>query len=45
MSLSSCIASIDQGTSSTRVLIISSQGVIISSYQVEHTQYYPIAGI
>jgi glycerol kinase len=40
----SCIASIDQGTSSTRVLIISSNGAIFSSHQMEHTQHYPSAG-
>jgi len=40
----SCIAAIDQGTSSTRVLIINSSGQILSSYQMEHTQYYPVSG-
>mmetsp|Transcript_9901 Transcript_9901/g.10694 ORF Transcript_9901/g.10694 Transcript_9901/m.10694 type:complete len:663 (+) Transcript_9901:82-2070(+) len=39
-----CIASIDQGTSSTRVLIISCSGQIFSSHQLEHTQHYPTAG-
>lgn len=42
--LLSCVAAIDQGTSSTRVLIITSQGQILSSHQVEHTQYYPAPG-
>lgn len=40
----SCIAAIDQGTSSTRVLIIKSSGQILNSYQIEHTQYYPVSG-
>jgi glycerol kinase len=39
-----CIASIDQGTSSTRVLIISCNGTVFSSHQLEHTQHYPTAG-
>lgn len=39
-----CIASIDQGTSSTRVLLVSSSGKILSSHQVEHSQHYPQAG-
>lgn len=39
-----CVASIDQGTSSTRVLIICSNGRILSSHQVEHTQHYPTSG-
>ena len=39
-----CIASIDQGTSSTRVLIISLSGQIFSSHQMEHTQHYPTPG-
>jgi glycerol kinase len=39
-----CIASIDQGTSSTRVLIINSQGQVLGSHQVEHTQFFPVAG-
>lgn len=40
----SCVAAIDQGTSSTRVLIISSNGKVLGSHQVEHTQFYPQAG-
>lgn len=39
-----CIASIDQGTSSTRVLLVNSAGKIVSSHQVEHAQHYPQAG-
>ncbi len=39
-----CIASIDQGTSSTRVLLVSSSGKILSSHQVEHVQHYPSPG-
>jgi glycerol kinase len=42
--MTSCIASIDQGTSSTRVLLVSVTGSVISSYQLEHTQHYPTAG-
>lgn len=39
-----CIAAIDQGTSSSRVLIISKQGEILGSAQLEHHQYYPSPG-
>lgn len=39
-----CIAAIDQGTSSSRVLLISSNGRVVSSHQVEHKQYYPTIG-
>ncbi|KAJ1426919.1 glycerol kinase, partial [Ochromonadaceae sp. CCMP2298] len=39
-----CIASIDQGTSSSRVLIINADGVVLGSHQVEHSQFYPVAG-
>lgn len=41
----SCIASIDQGTSSTRVLIVNYEGEIVGQHQTEHTQYYPSAGL
>jgi glycerol kinase len=40
----SCVAAIDQGTSSTRVLIIGSDGSVLGSHQVEHEQFYPEAG-
>merc|ERR1719487_430970 len=40
----SCVAAIDQGTSSSRVVIISADGNIVGSHQVEHKQYYPDAG-
>jgi glycerol kinase len=39
-----CIAAIDQGTSSSRVLLISSSGRVLSSHQLEHTQHYPTSG-
>ena len=40
-----CIASIDQGTSSSRVLIVSANdGEILGSHQVEHTQHFPQPG-
>lgn len=39
-----CIAAIDQGTSSSRVLIFSATGKILGSHQMEHTQHYPLAG-
>lgn len=41
----SCVAAIDQGTSSTRVLIISSSGSVLGTHQVEHKQFYPVAGL
>ena len=40
----SVIASIDQGTSSTRVLIISKKGEVLGSHQMEHKQHYPKSG-
>lgn len=39
-----CIAAIDQGTSSSRVLLVASSGRVISSHQLEHTQHYPTPG-
>jgi glycerol kinase len=39
-----CIASIDQGTSSSRVMIFSAAGKVLGSCQIEHNQHYPIAG-
>ena len=38
------IASIDQGTSSTRCMIFNHSGEIISSHQLEHKQIYPQPG-
>lgn len=37
------IASIDQGTSSSRFMVFDKGGNVVSSYQQEHTQYYPRA--
>lgn len=39
------VCSIDQGTSSTRVMIFDHQGKIVSSHQMELTQIYPQAGL
>lgn len=39
-----CIAAIDQGTSSSRVLLVASSGRIVSSHQLEHSQHYPTPG-
>jgi glycerol kinase len=44
MSTTNCIASIDQGTSSTRVLIINSLGEVLGSHQIEISQHYPHPG-
>ena len=38
------IASIDQGTTSTRCVIIDKQGATVASSQVEHTQFHPQQG-
>lgn len=38
------IASIDQGTSSSRVVLLTRQGLIASSAQMEHKQYTPQVG-
>ncbi|MCJ7694122.1 MAG: glycerol kinase GlpK [Anaerolineaceae bacterium] len=38
------IASIDQGTTSTRCILFNHQGVIVSSHQLEHEQIYPQPG-
>ncbi|NOX23921.1 MAG: glycerol kinase GlpK [Actinobacteria bacterium] len=38
------IASIDQGTTSTRCVIVDKQGTIVASSQVEHTQFHPQQG-
>eukprot|EP01040_Poterioochromonas_malhamensis_P009655 gene9655-10484_t len=39
-----CIAAIDEGTTSSRVLILCCNGRIMASHQLEHTQHYPTAG-
>ncbi len=38
------IASIDQGTTSTRCMIFNHRGEAVGSYQLEHRQYYPRPG-
>lgn len=38
------VASIDQGTSSTRCIIFDGNGAIRSSSQLEHEQFYPQPG-
>lgn len=38
------IASIDQGTTSTRCVIVDRAGAIVASSQVEHTQHHPQPG-
>lgn len=38
------IASIDQGTSSSRFMIFNHDGNVVASHQMEHTQHYPEAG-
>lgn len=38
------IGSIDQGTTSTRFILFSKQGLPIFSHQIEHKQYYPKPG-
>jgi glycerol kinase len=38
------IASIDQGTTSTRCMIFNGKGEVMGSHQLEHTQIYPQAG-
>jgi glycerol kinase len=39
-----CVVSIDQGTSSSRVIIFDSHGQVLGSKQVEHQQHYPQPG-
>ena len=39
-----CIASIDQGTQSTRCCIFNKQAEVVASYQVEFEQHTPHAG-
>ena len=38
------IASIDQGTTSTRCILFNHQGLIVSSHQLDHEQIYPQPG-
>jgi len=38
------IASVDQGTTSTRCMLFNHSGQIVSSHQLEHTQIYPKPG-
>lgn len=40
----SFVASIDQGTSSSRCIVFDRDGTIISEYQMEHQQFYPRPG-
>lgn len=42
--MAKCIASIDQGTTSTRCILFDHTGSVISSTQKEHTQIYPKPG-
>ena len=37
------IASIDQGTSSSRFMVFDKQGNVVAKHQMEHKQYYPRA--
>ena len=38
------VASVDQGTTSTRFMIFDDAGAVVGSHQLEHTQIYPQAG-
>lgn len=38
------VASIDQGTSSSRCIVFDGEGAIKSEYQLEHEQFYPQPG-
>jgi glycerol kinase len=40
----SVIASIDQGTSSSRCLLFDAGGAVVARHQLEHTQLYPRPG-
>ena len=42
--MKSCVAAIDQGTTSTRVIVFNHAGEILSIAQREHTQIYPRPG-
>jgi glycerol kinase len=39
-----CIVAIDEGTSSSRAVIVSSNGRFLASHQLEHKQHYPTPG-
>ena len=38
------LGAIDQGTTSTRFILFDAEGSIVSSYQLEHKQYFPKPG-
>jgi glycerol kinase len=38
------VAALDQGTTSTRCLLVNHEGSVVSSHQLEHRQIYPRAG-
>ena len=38
------LGAIDQGTTSTRFILFDAEGNIVSSYQLEHKQYFPKPG-
>ena len=42
--LHSYVASIDQGTSSSRCIVFDQNGSIVSEFQMEHEQFYPEPG-
>src|SRR5262249_27183266 len=42
--MSSYVAAIDQGTTSTRCVIFGRDGRVVSADQREHTQHFPAAG-
>jgi glycerol kinase len=42
--MSDYVLALDQGTTSTRAIIFSSKGVVVSAGQLEHKQHFPRAG-
>jgi glycerol kinase len=44
MKMADYIASIDQGTTSTRCMIFNGKGEVMGSHQLEHKQIYPQPG-
>ena len=38
------VAALDQGTTSTRCLLVNRQGAVVASHQLEHEQIYPKPG-
>lgn len=42
--MTSYVASIDQGTSSSRCIVFDKDGSIVSEFQMEHEQFYPEPG-